>query len=261
MALGDATIAVPNSTGSSQLPQDIGTILSLIGGIQGSGDLQKIAQTADPWGPQRGQYQTKLNDFMANPASIFTDPAFQAAENVGAENISRQAGAAGLASSGNRLAELFKFGQSSALDFEKQKFNELADLAGVNAGSPVAAAGLATGALQTQGQNLATGISGIIPLIASLLGLNTGGGLGGLLGSAGSAIGKLFGGGSPDLSTLLDQGGINAGSLDTGGTLGDLQTIDFGSGGGTVGDMAPVLDGFFQGGSGDIFQWTDTLGG
>ena len=56
-----------------------------------------------------------------------------------------EAGAAGMGASGNRLAELFSFGQSSALDFEKQRYNELSNLAGVNAGSPVAAAGLQLG--------------------------------------------------------------------------------------------------------------------
>ena len=245
MALGDATIAVPNSTGSSQLPQDIGSILALFGGIQGSSDLQKIAQSADPWGPQRAQYQTQLNQFMANPASIFTDPAFQAAENVGAENISRQAGAAGMASSGNRLADLFNFGQSSALNFEQQRFNELANLAGVNAGSPVAAAGLQTGALQTQGSNLATGLAGVIPMILSALGLSTNSGLGGAIGSA---ISKLFGGGDPFAGFNPDDyTGVATGTIGGSGETGgvdpniDLGTL-FNSGSSIFGDAGSLID-------------------
>jgi hypothetical protein len=211
--MADATTAFPNTTGTAQLPTDIASIISLITGLTGSDKANAIAQGADPWGPQRSQYQTQLNAFMKDPSSIFTDPAFQAAQRVGAENISRQAGAAGMGASGNRLADLFSFGQSSALDFEKQRFNELSDLAGVNAGSPVAAAGLQLGNLQTQGSNLANGIAGVIPLIASLLGLNTSGGLAGLAGS----IGKLFGGSGDgfDLSGL-DMSGATGLPGDTG---------------------------------------------
>jgi hypothetical protein len=255
----EATTAVPNTTGTAQLPQDIGSIISLITGLTGSPDANKIADSADPWAPNRQQYMDQLNAFMKDPGSIFTDPAFQAAQKVGAENISRQFGAAGMGASGNRLADLFSFGQSSALDFEKQRFNELSNLAGVNVGSPVAAAGLKLGNLQTQGSNLANGLAGVLPLLASLFGLNTGGGLAGLAGS----IGKLFGGGGGgiDISKLLDQGGITAGGLDTGGTLGDIMTPGDVAGVSGPGDFGSVLDGFFQGGSGDIFQMTDVIGG
>ena len=241
--MADATTANPNQT-----TQDIGSIISLIMGLTGSPDANKFAQMADPWAPNRPKYQTELNTFMDNPASIFTDPAFQAAENLGAENISRQAGAAGMAGSGNRLADLFKFGQTSGLEFEKQRFNELEDLAGVNAGSPVAAAKLLLDNLKNQGTNLTTGLSGVLPMLLQLLGIGGGSGGGGLV----NVIKKMFGGGT-DLSTLLDQGGINAGNLDVGGTLGDLES-------GTTGDSG-LLDNFFTGGSGDVFQMIDVLGG
>ena len=186
--MADATTANPN-----QLTQDIGSILSLITGLTGNKDFKDIAKIADPWGPQRSQYQDQLNAFMKDPGSIFTDPAFQAAQRVGAENISRQAGAAGMGSSGNRLADLFSFGQSSALDFEKMKFNELSQLAGVNAGSPADAAKIIEDALKTQGTNLTTGITGLISSILSGLVPGAAGGLAGI-------IQKIIGGGDPSFN-------------------------------------------------------------
>lgn len=173
-----------------QLPTDIGSIISLISGLSGQKDWTTIANRADPWGPQRGQYQDQLNAFMQDPSSVLKDPAFLAAENLGAENISRQAGAAGMAGSGSRLADLFKFGQTQGAAFEQQKFNQLQELAGVNAGSPAAAAGIEAKGLETQGTNLATGLAGVIPMIAQLLGLAPTA-AGGLV----SSLQKLFGGG------------------------------------------------------------------
>jgi hypothetical protein len=174
-----------NGTMATNQPGDFASLLSLFtgafGGNQGSGP----AAMADPWGPQRGQYQTQLNQFMADPSSVLKDPAFLAAQGVGAENISRQAGAAGMGASGNRLADLFSFGQSSALDFEKQRFGELEDLAGVKAGSPVAAAGYDFLGKQTQGTNLSTGLQGLLSML----------GLGGSGGQGLAALLKMFTGG------------------------------------------------------------------
>jgi hypothetical protein len=41
---------------------------------------------------------------------------------------------------------------------------------------------------------------------------------------------------------LLDQGGINAGTLDQGGTLGDLQSIDYGGGSDPFFSIADQMD-------------------
>ena len=149
---GNTTTGVDAGLGT-----DIGAILALINGLGNNSGAMNIAQTADPWGPQRSQYQTQLNAFMANPSSVLTDPAFKAAENLGAENVARNAGAAGMGNSGNNLAALFNYGQTAGLNFEQQKFNQLSSLAGVNAGSPAAAAQLEEGALANQQTNLDTG--------------------------------------------------------------------------------------------------------
>lgn len=207
--MADATTAQPVGS-NTQLPLDIGSIISLITGITGNSGATSIAQSADPWAPNRGAYMDQLNAFMKDPSSVLKDPAFTAAENVGAENISRQAGAAGMANSGNRLADLFTFGQTAGLNFENQKFQQLQQLAGVNAGSPVAAAGLQLGALQNQGTNLTTGLAGVLPMIMQLLGLGGGTpGAGGLV----SMLQNMFGGGG---GSINPDGSINWGSTGTG---------------------------------------------
>src|SRR5262249_35182888 len=105
-------------------------------------------------------------DVLQNPAAIFNDPAFRAAEGVGAENVARLSGAAGMGNSGNKLADLFKFGTSFAMDFRNQKINQLLQML---QGSPKAAA---LEGSETAGQEKTIG-----DLIATLFG---GGGVGGV---------------------------------------------------------------------------------
>jgi hypothetical protein len=219
-----------------------------------SGATDAIANRADPWGPQRGQYQTQLNDFMKDPSSVLKDPAFLAAENLGAENISRQAGAAGMAGSGNRLADLFKYGQTQGLGFEQQKFNQLSQLAGVNAGSPVAAAGIQAGALQNKGTNLATGLAGILPMLAQLFG-GAGGGAGGIA----DFIKNLVGGSGGQILPPNNLGGSGAGdgsfnyTPDTAGTGGPADP--FGPGSGFTDPGFDNFNGFDWGSLGDSFSF------
>ena len=124
---------------------DWGSILSslfsgyqAIAGTAGS-NAQTAANAADPWGPQRGQYQTQLNAFMKDPSTIFQDPAYKAALNQGLEGTARIQGASGMGNSGNNLAALTQYGDTFAYNAENNKFNQLSQLAGVNAGSPAAA--------------------------------------------------------------------------------------------------------------------------
>lgn len=138
----DATIAYPVSTIGSQQTQaggvDWGAILGSLGtaGLDIynliSGKPTQTASTAanlaNPLIPAQPQALGQLQQFLTDPSSVLKDPAFVAAEQLGAENISRQAGAAGMASSGNRLADLFKFGQTSGLAYEQQRFNQLMDV-------------------------------------------------------------------------------------------------------------------------------------
>lgn len=243
MALGDATTAQPNTGGinwASIIPLLAGAGMDISSLIQGTDtkNAATAANLANPLIPLQGQALGQLGSFLTDPSSVLKDPAFQAAEQLGAENISRQAGAAGMAGSGNRLADLFKFGETAGLGYEQQRFDQLM---GVLRPSPAA------------GQFFMQGQQGKQDTIADLLRQ--------LFGGAGGAsllpsILKMItggGGGGGDLTGINDSGGITAGGLDTGGTLGDLQPIDFGGGAGT-GD-------FFTGGSGDMFQIIDQIGG
>jgi hypothetical protein len=131
----------------------------LIHGASGgaASDANKAADAADPYRSQRAQWQQPIIDLMKDPSSILKDPTFQASLNLGLENTSRAAGAAGMGLSGNRLADLQKYGQSAGYSAIQTKLKNLEDLAGVNSGSPAAAAkALETGATNKQ-KDLAAG--------------------------------------------------------------------------------------------------------
>jgi len=177
-----STATAANATNQ---PGDFASLLSLITGLFGGNQGGGPATMADPWAPNRPRYQGEMNTFMTDPSSVLKDPAFLAAEKIGAENISRKYGAADMSSSGNRMADLFKYGTTFGLDFEQQKFNQLEDLAGVKAGSPVAAAGYDLLGKQMQGTNLSTGLQGLLSML----------GLGGSGGQGLTALLKMFTGG------------------------------------------------------------------
>ena len=219
---------------------------------QGPNEAANAIKIADPILPAQGQALDQLQQFLTDPSFIFKDPAFQAAEKVGAENISRQAGAAGMGYSGNRLADLFTYGQSSGLQFENQKFNQLMQIL---KGSPDAAK------IYQTGQDTKKGSIG--DLIASLLGAG-----GNLAGPLSSLFKMLTGGGDgTDVGT-----GTGVPSIDdiinqvTGG--GTQDTPDFWAQGPfgpdptgiSTGDQNIISDVLSPGGAGDIFSFSTPLG-
>jgi hypothetical protein len=207
-------------------------------------------QIADPILPAQGQALGQLQQFLTDPSKSLQDPAFQAVEQLGAENISRQAGAAGMGASGNRLADLFKYGETSGLAYENQKFNQLMD---VLKGSPSAAGILTQGQRNQQntiGDLLASlfgggGVAGIASALPQLFKMLTGGG-------DGTDVGT--GTGVPDLNTIIDQA--------TGGGLEDTSGFwnqgPFGPDptGISTGDQNIISDSLGQGGFGDIFSFS-----
>lgn len=121
----------------------------LVGGAAGGGSpgsvgyLQSAAAAADPWAPQRGQYQTALQDLMRGGASaVAADPSVQARMKAGTDAVGRSMAAQGYLGSGNILEELQSKGQDIASQEYDNQFNRLSQLAGVNAGSPGASAGI-----------------------------------------------------------------------------------------------------------------------
>jgi len=190
-------------------------------------------QIAAPMLPLQGQALSQAGQFLTDPSSFLKDPAFQAAEQIGAENISRQAGAAGMASSGNRLADLFKYGTSMGLGFEQQKWQQLMD---VLKGSPDAAKLLLGGQAAKQGT--------IGDLITRLLG---GGGVSGLLGQ----LGGLFSGGGSDLfNAPVDWSSLGGGDFFSTPSAGDIFTGNVLGGG--ADQTLPGIIGDITGGGGGI---------
>lgn len=182
--------SVPTSTGGFDLTQFLRglggagmDIYSLIKN-QGPKDASTAINIADPLLKVQGSAQDQMAAFLADPSSVLQDPAFKAAQAVGAEDISRQAGARGMAGSGNRLADLFSFGQASGLGFENQKYNQLLQLL---QGSPQAA-NIYMGGQQSRGNSMAdllnqllggAGVSGVLGQLPQLLKMIGGSGLGG----------------------------------------------------------------------------------
>jgi len=94
----------------------------------------QAARYADPFMGERGKYQKQLSDVLANPGSFGSSPVYQFAYDQGLEALNRK----GSLRSGNKLAELERYGQGLA---GQQYFNQaklLSDLA-VSGSSPTAA--------------------------------------------------------------------------------------------------------------------------
>lgn len=164
----------------------------------GSQRAQTAANIADPWGTsgRREQYAQQLDAFMKNPGAIFQDPAFQSALNLGLENTSRAAGAAGMSLSGNRLADLQKFGQTFGYQAEQNQFNNLLQLAQPDKSNPGLAAYLYEGGQASNDQALSD-------LIKQLFGANgSASGLVSALPGLIRTLGSIFSGGDGSIYDL-----------------------------------------------------------
>lgn len=75
-----------------------------------------------------GAYRTRLNSLMNNPDSIANTGAYKFAFNQGNEAVNRNLAAKGLLKSGNRLAELTKFGQGLASQQYGAEFDRMSNL-------------------------------------------------------------------------------------------------------------------------------------
>jgi len=74
------------------------------------------------------QYRTRLNTLMDNPDSIANTGAYKFAFQQGNEAVNRNLAAKGLLKSGNRLAELTKFGQGLASQQYGAEFDRMSNL-------------------------------------------------------------------------------------------------------------------------------------
>lgn len=128
------------------------------GGAAGGGglglptpDVSQYRDIADPFWQQRGQYQTQLANLMSNPGAMTTSPMYQFALDQGMNAVNRTAAAQHMLGSGNRLADLTKFGQGLASQQFFPMASLLSNLAGVNSSNPAAAL---SGLVQSRGQDV-----------------------------------------------------------------------------------------------------------
>ena len=249
---------------------------------------QTAANIADPWASQRGPYQTALNTWMQqpgnspmaalapmlnlikNPSSLLTTPGYQFGMSQAMDAVNRGAGSSGLLNSGNRLLALQNQGQAYAgswfdrmfgadataaglgLKAQGQGFDQLAQLAGVNAGSPAAAAAAYLKGIENKDKSLTGGVTGITTGVAALLpqilkALGIGGG------GPGTDVGN--GTGVPSIDDIINQ--------ITGGGTQDTPTDIFNTGpfgpdptGISTGDQNIINDILGQGGGQDIFSFS-----
>lgn len=187
----------------------------------------------------------RMTSLLDDPSSLEKQPGYQWGLSQAMEGVNRGAGASGLLNSGNRLTALQDRGQGYAQGWQQQiwnellgntnaninagqlglatqgqGFNQLGQLAGVNAGSPTAAAALmAQGRTATDNATgagvggITTGLASILPQLQRLLsgGTNGWGGAapGGANGSWDIDPGAISGGGA--------NGGWDVSGFDTGG--------------------------------------------
>ena len=87
-------------------------------------NYNQVVKDSNPFGDEAKRYQGSLAELLQNPGAMASNPAYQYSFDQGMEAVNRTAAARGQLGSGNRLAELTKFGQGEA----SKNFFNLADL-------------------------------------------------------------------------------------------------------------------------------------
>ena len=120
---------------------------SIYEGAQQQGIANQALGLAQNTQAEQMQYNAQLMNLMANPSSIFTNPAFTAATAVGEQGVAHQMGSQFGAGSTAEAAALQGYGQSAGLSFLTSQEQLLASLSGAQAASsPAQALGAASDA-------------------------------------------------------------------------------------------------------------------
>lgn len=137
---------------------------------------ERYAQQLDPFASQRAGYQTNLQDAINNPASVLSNPAYQAFKQQGLDSVGRAQAARGYMGSGNMLQSLQDYSNTQDLNYLNNRIQQLTPLTGAQFG-PGAAAGILGMGLQGMmgSQNAALG-SLFYPFGASNVNVSNGGG-------------------------------------------------------------------------------------
>lgn len=122
----------------------------LFGYATGSGDFQgQGAGTSSVPGMGYTGMEKRLADLLDNPDSMKQTGAYKFRVNQGQEALQRSMGAKGMLNSGNRLAELTRYGQDMASQEYDNQYGRLSDLFGKYSGSRDAMFSGLTGALSS----------------------------------------------------------------------------------------------------------------
>ena len=105
-------------------------------------------------------YRTRLNALLDNPDAIANTGVYKFALNQGNEAVNRNLAAKGLLKSGNRLAELTKFGQGLASQQYGQEADRLANLVSTTRAGDISKYGADSSryGVEQQGQNQLRGL-------------------------------------------------------------------------------------------------------
>lgn len=129
------------------------------GGGGASPGAQQAAGAADPFAPQRPQYQLMLQQLMTNPNAFRQSAEAQAITKQGLDSTAARMAARGLSSSGAEQAALTQQATTAAGQNYTTQMANLMQLAGAGQGSPGTAGQLlgASAAGNQQGMDLLTG--------------------------------------------------------------------------------------------------------
>jgi len=233
----------PNTTDVGGFGGLFASILDLIHGIQGQGTERGAvgAAMADPFAAQRPQYQQQLLGLLSDPSSFKMDPGAVFARDEGLQGVARAGNSMfGTTRSGNTAVELERYATGFGEQAYNKRIDQLMAMAGVNTGSPAAAADAYLRGTAENDKDLGSGLHSIDTILNMLSKSGVGG-------AALDAIKKALG--------MTGGGGLG----------GNFTTQPDAPGGGGIngtGDEPPGLGGDAPGSTGPQYDWgTDPLPG
>jgi hypothetical protein len=138
--MGAAAQGAGTSTAGSEVAKKyapaVQTGLNVAGQLDYQQQMQKAAESADPFAGERGAYQSQLRQLMDDPSTITQTEAYKFRYSQGLEAIKRNAARGGYSSSGNIDTALAEYGQGLASQMYNEEVTRLSKLAGVDSGSP-----------------------------------------------------------------------------------------------------------------------------
>jgi hypothetical protein len=122
-------------------------LLSTGYGLYTGSQMMKLAKEqaarADPFGPYRSGYAQQLNDLMANPTSVTSQPGYKFGLEQGEQGVSRAAAKQGLNLTPAESLALKQYDQNYAQSYYQNQVSTLSNLAG--AGIPPTSGATALG--------------------------------------------------------------------------------------------------------------------